>query len=93
MDLANTCFAQGRLAEAEELQVQVLAASTRVRGEDHPETLRVAENLARTQQQQQQQPHAGERGATPTSSTPEGPPPDQGITSASSTAPAGSTIT
>ena len=39
---------QGRHAEAEELEFEVLEASRRVRAAGHPETLRAAGNLAIT---------------------------------------------
>ena len=47
-NLAATYSNMGRLAEAKELQVEVLAAIRRVRGTAHPRTLAVARNLART---------------------------------------------
>ena len=47
-NLALTRSRQGRHAEAEELELEVLEASRRVRGAGHPETLRAAGNLATT---------------------------------------------
>ena len=50
--LAITLFTEGRLAEAEELQVDTLEVSRRVRGAAHPDTLNIAHNLARTYDEQ-----------------------------------------
>ena len=46
--VADACSFQGRHAEAEELQLDVLEASRRVRGAGHPDTLFAARNLAIT---------------------------------------------
>ena len=47
-NLAATYIHLGKLVEAEELQVRLLATSARVRGTTHPDTLTVARNLALT---------------------------------------------
>jgi hypothetical protein len=47
-DLAATYQNQGRLKEAEELDVKVMEARRRVLGEEHPDTLMAMANLART---------------------------------------------
>ncbi|KAK7039332.1 FabD/lysophospholipase-like protein [Favolaschia claudopus] len=47
-NLASTCYVQGELNEAEELEVIVLAARKRVLGEEHPDTLFSMANLAST---------------------------------------------
>ena len=51
-NLALTYSQQGKHAEAEALQVAVLAVRKRVLGEEHPNTLTSANNLASTYSQQ-----------------------------------------
>ena len=51
-NLAYTYQAQGRLEEAENLQVQVLEISKRILGVEHPDTLRSMNNLAMVYQEQ-----------------------------------------
>jgi hypothetical protein len=47
-NLASTYRSQGRWAEAEELEVQVMEARNRVLGPEHPDTLASIGNLAST---------------------------------------------
>jgi hypothetical protein len=51
-NLASTYRNQGRWKEAEELDVQVMEASARVLGQEHPDTLTSIANLALTYQNQ-----------------------------------------
>jgi len=46
--VANVLYGEGRWKEAEELDVKVMEASSRVLGEEHPDTLTVIANLAST---------------------------------------------
>ncbi|CAG9949993.1 unnamed protein product [Clonostachys rosea f. rosea IK726] len=48
IELPQTIYGQGRLGEAEKLQTKVLDLYKRVRGEEHPNTLRGMGNLALT---------------------------------------------
>ena len=50
--LAATYWNQGRWKDAEELQVKVMEAWSRVLGEEHPSTLRAMANLAATYRKQ-----------------------------------------
>jgi hypothetical protein len=47
-ELASTLYAQGDLGGARKLEEQVLEASRRVLGEDHPHTLTAMNNRAST---------------------------------------------
>ena len=51
-NLASTYWNQGRLKEAEELQVRVMETTKRVLGEEHPDSLLGMSNLASTYHQQ-----------------------------------------
>ena len=53
-NLASTYRDQGRWKEAEELFVQVMETSKRVRGQEHPSTLTSMANLASTYRDQRQ---------------------------------------
>jgi hypothetical protein len=44
--LADSLWGQGKCAEAEKMQREVLAVEQRVLGADHPDTLSTAGNLA-----------------------------------------------
>ena len=59
-NLALTCSNLGQLAEAEELQAEVLAASQQVRGSAHPDTLRVAAGLSLAYREQGREADAAE---------------------------------
>jgi len=47
-NLASTYWNQGRLKEAEELEVLVMETRKRVLGEEHPDSLTIMANLAST---------------------------------------------
>jgi uncharacterized protein involved in tolerance to divalent cations len=51
-NLASTYWNQGKLNEAEGLQVMVMETSLRVLGEEHPDTLTIMSNLASTYRNQ-----------------------------------------
>jgi hypothetical protein len=51
-NLASTYWDQGRWAEAEDLQVQVIETTKRVLGDEHPNTLITMHNLAFSLQSQ-----------------------------------------
>jgi YD repeat-containing protein len=53
-NLATTYNGQGRLKEAEELEVQVMQMSKRVLSDEHPDTLLSMRNLATTYNSQGQ---------------------------------------
>lgn len=51
-DIARARLEQGKLIEAEKMQIEVLEGSKSVLGEEHLDTLRAADNLASTLQHQ-----------------------------------------
>ena len=53
-NLASTFWNQGRWKEVEELEVQVMETSSRVLGEEHPDTLTSMANLGHTYHSQGQ---------------------------------------
>ena len=52
VNLAATFWKQGKLREAEMLELHVVKIRRRILGEDHPETLQSIENLAYTLESQ-----------------------------------------
>ena len=56
-NLAQSLSRQGKHADAEQINREVLSARRRVSGEEHPETLRSANNLAQTLSHQGEYSH------------------------------------